>query len=111
LVFEYDGNIGWTIRNVGMGPALNVVVAQVKRDNDWSHPVRIPPLQKDGQMVLKWVFHVNSTGFGATYTDFENLPYSSTCRADLSKVFKGLRFGPFPESQIRRHWDDPPYFE
>jgi hypothetical protein len=69
------------------------------------------PLQKDGQIVLRWAHHVNTTGFGAIYTDFENLAYTSTCRADLSRMFDGLCFGPFPENQIRRHWDNPPYFE
>ena len=29
LVFEYSGDIGWSVRNVGNGPALNVLLAWI----------------------------------------------------------------------------------
>src|SRR6266404_1422855 len=97
LVFEYDGDNGWALRNVGAGPALNVVVAQKRVGGEWFNPVRVPPLSKDGKFVLLWLNHVNTTGLGATCTDTEQLPYTSTCGNDLSKTFKGALFGPWPE--------------
>jgi hypothetical protein len=109
LIFEYDGELGWILRNVGAGPALNVVVAQKRVGGDWFNPVRVPPLSKDGRFTLEWLNHVNSTGLGATYTDTEQLAYTSTCGNDLSKVAKGTLFGPWPEAQIGRHWNHPPY--
>lgn len=111
LVFEYDGNIGWTLKNVGAGPALNTIVAQKRVGGEWFNPVRVPPLAKDGHMVLTWLGHVNTTGLGATYSDFNGKPYTSTCGNDLSQVFDGTRFGPWPEAKIGRHWDHPTYAE
>lgn len=111
LVFEYDGNSGWMLRNVGIGPALNVLVAQRRGDGEWFNPVRVPPLSKDGKFVLQWLNHVNTTGLGATYTDTEQMPYTSTCGNDLSKTFEGTLFGPWPEPVIGRHWNQPLYDE
>ena len=109
LAFEYDGASGWILRNVGAGPALNVVVAQKWVSGEWFNPVRVPPLSKDGNFVLQWLDHVNSTGLGATYTDTEQMPYTSTCGNDLSQTFDGTLFGPWPEPKIGRHWNQPLY--
>src|SRR5688500_15333335 len=65
LVFDYDGVIGWRVRNIGVGPALNVIIAQKEVGGGWFNPVRIPPLAKDGDFVLSWCLHVNDTGLGA----------------------------------------------
>lgn len=111
LIFEYDGDSGWTLRNVGAGPALNVIVAQKRVAGEWFNPVRVPPLSKDGKFVLRWLNHVNSTGLGATYTDTEQLPYTSTCGNDLSETFDGTLFGPWPEPITGRHWNQPRYEE
>ncbi len=111
LIFEYDGDSGWILRNVGAGPALNVVVAQKRVGGKWFNPVRVPPLSKDGKFVLQWLNHVNTTGLGATYTDTEQLPYTSTCGNDLSQTFDGVLFGPWPEDQVGRHWSQPSYGE
>jgi hypothetical protein len=108
LVFEYEGNIGWTLRNVGAGPALNVVVAQKRGGGEWFKPVRVPPLSKDGKFTLQWLNHVNDTGLGATYTDTEQMSYTSSCGNDLSKTFDGTLFGPWPEPEIERHWNVRP---
>lgn len=109
LVFVYDGQTGWILRNIGGGPALNVLVAQKKVGAEWFNPVRVPPLAKDTELVLRWLDHVNTTGLGATYTDYEDRAYSSTCGNDLSRAFRGRRFGPWPEAIIGRGWNQPTY--
>ena len=111
LVFEYDGNIGWILRNVGTGPALNVIVAQKRPKEAWINPVRVPPLSKDSQMILKWLRHVNTTSLSTSYCDFEGKVYTSTYGSDLSKVFDGNRLEIWNEAEIHRHSDDPPYVE
>jgi hypothetical protein len=111
LVFEYDGSSGWTLRNIGGGPALNVVVAQKRIGGAWFNPVRVPPLAKDARVALSWLGHVNTTGLGATYTDFESRTYTSTCGNDLSKTSRGAGFGPWPEEDVGRHWNQPVYRE
>ena len=109
LVFAYDGKRGWVLRNVGSGPALNIIVAQKRIEGEWFNPVRVPPLAKDAEYVPKWLGHVNTTGLGATYTDAEGRTYSSTCGNDLSRVHEGVMFGPWEESQIGRDWSHPLY--
>jgi hypothetical protein len=44
LVFEYEGTRGWVLRNVGAGPALNVIVAQKRVGGSWFNPARVPPI-------------------------------------------------------------------
>ncbi|ADG14250.1 hypothetical protein BC1002_0142 [Paraburkholderia atlantica] len=107
LVFEYDGREGWILRNIGNGPAMNVIVAQRLKTAKWVNPIRVPPLAKDGSLVLQWLGHVNTTGLGATYDDSENTKYTSTCRQDLTRVESGEKFGPWPDGEIGRHWDNP----
>ena len=39
----------WSVRNVGNGPALDVLIARRTDDqSDWTYPVRIAPVSKDG---------------------------------------------------------------
>lgn len=104
LVFEYTQQEGWSIRNVGTGPALNVLVAGKDEGSDWRSPVRIPPLQRDGRFLLSWIGHPNIRTLGASYTDIEDRPYSSSCTDDLSKVYEGNRLKRWPESQVTAHW-------
>jgi hypothetical protein len=110
-VFVYDGNIGWIIGNVGGGPAMNVIVAQVKGKEPWFNPVRIPPLAKDKVFIPLWLHHVNSTGLGCIYTDFEDRFYTSTCRGDNSLTFRGRRFGPWKKEETGIYWNHPKYQE
>jgi len=107
LVFIYDERYGWSLKNVGNGPALNIIVAQKK--GDWFNPVRIPPLSTNSEFTMKWLGHVNDTSLGANYTDFDNRIYSATCSNDLSKVYKGLTLRKWNEKEIGRHWNHPLY--
>ena len=112
LVFEYDGRRGWLVRNVGNGPALNVVVAQKHVSGasrgEWFSPVRVPPLSRDGEFSLEWLQHDNARGLGATYDDFlasgeGGQTYTTTCGNDLSSVARGRRFE-LAETEILAHW-------
>ena len=107
LVILYSKE-GWIIRNIGSGPALNIIVAQRKGEL-WFNPVRIPPLAKDGELILRWLDSVNDTSLGANYFDFQTRPYSAFCSNDLSKVFHRLIIPGWEESQIDRYWKDHRY--
>jgi hypothetical protein len=102
LVFEYSPREGWKVSNIGSGPALNVI-AQRHLDN-WTTPVRIPPLSKDGSTALIWCLHDNVHGLGAIYEDVGGRKYTSTCGKDLSRAFVGHLFGPWDEDKIGKHW-------
>jgi hypothetical protein len=109
LAFVYDHESGWLLQNIGNGPALNVIVAQKEVGGQWFNPVRVPPVSKDGTFVCRWLGHVNTTGLGATYTDFEGRPYSSVSGNDLSRTFEGHKLPVWEESEVGRHWDHPIY--
>jgi hypothetical protein len=111
LAFVYNGESGWHLRNVGSGPALNVTVAQKNvKNREWFNPVRVPPLEEESRFHLKWLGHVNDTGLGVVYEDFQGRTYSSTCGNDLSCVFRGRGEIPkWEEQEIGRHWRQPLY--
>jgi hypothetical protein len=107
LVFVYDQSAGWVVRNIGNGPAMNVIIAQKGEAAPWVKPVRIPPLATNSEFVLAWLDH-NVYGLGATYMDFTGRPYTSTCVNDLSETTAGRAFGPWRDSEIERHWNARP---
>jgi hypothetical protein len=108
LVFVYDGRKGWMLKNIGKGPALNIIVAQKKHET-WFNPVRIPPLSPDSEFFLQWLGHVNDTGLGANYNDFNDKQYSSTCGNDLSQVYDKPTLQTWSENEIGRHWNHSVY--
>jgi len=94
----------WVLQNVGNGPALNVLVAQ-RQDGKWFNPVIVPPLSVDSSYPLKWLGRVNSTGLGATYSDFENTLYTSTTGGERSRTYVGNRLPTWSDREVRRHWE------
>lgn len=109
LVFVDDPDIGcWVLRNVGNGPALNVLVAQ-RRNGQWFNPVKLPPLARDATFPLGWLGRVNDTGLGATFFDFEGSAYTSTLGEEVVKTYAGQRLPIWPDSDVERHWQATPY--
>lgn len=108
LVFvdEGDGKC-WAVRNVGNGPALNVLVAERSRMKGvWFNPVRLPPLGKDASFALTWLGRQNSYGLAATYSDFEDRRYTTTTGGEYSRTYEGDRLPPWgDEREIKRYWE------
>lgn len=48
LTIAYQSDAGWSLTNVGNGPALNVIVARRETEGKWFDPVRVPPLALAG---------------------------------------------------------------
>jgi hypothetical protein len=109
LVFVYDRADGWTVQNIGSGPALNVIVATHEAVADeksfhcWMNPTRIAPLKKDGGFNLHWIGHDNVRALGATCEDIWDRPYSTTCAKDLNRVKPG-RIRRWAEGEIVQEW-------
>lgn len=72
LVFVYDSNEHWLLRNVGNGPALNITFATKARhdDREWQNPTRIPPIAKDAEFRLSWLGDDDYAVLAASYEDF-----------------------------------------
>lgn len=107
LVFLYDTEKGWHIRNVGGGPALNVLVVRRQSPEGWRSPVRIPPVSNGDVFQLKWMKHTNTDQLGASYDDFEGRAYSSICRKDLTTIEERNVLPVFAPEMIRAHWQIP----
>lgn len=109
LVFVYESG-NWVLRNVGNGPALNVLVAQ--RDTEkktWYDPVLVPPFAKDTSLSMDWVDARAVFGLGATYEDFEGRLYTSTLGGETSHTYDRDRLPTWKRigkgHEVWRYWD------
>lgn len=99
LVAEYNESNGWSIRNIGNGPALNVLVAQKRIKGGWFN------IGQDDQFHLKWLGHFNDSGLGISYQDFNSKKYSSTISNDLTNTFSKDILPSWEESDIGKFWN------
>jgi len=85
LVFERTQD-GWIIKNVGNGPALNLVFAAGDGAR-WLDPYKVPSISKDGSYQLKNL--KAGARLGVAYFDFDQNLYSSECTAYIMKLRSG----------------------
>jgi hypothetical protein len=107
LVFQYDSTEGWLLQNVGNGPAIDVVVAERLPGHQWAHPVRIPPLSRDGRFRLRWLDHTNVTQLGVACSDADGQHYSSVCARDRTTIQRGRCMPTWSDDEIGVHWNPP----
>jgi hypothetical protein len=105
LVFVDDPSEDtWVLRNVGNGPALNVLVAQ-REGGRWFNPVLVPPVGTDSSFPLRWLGRANTSGLGATYADFEDRGYTSTLGGERSHTYERNRLPHWDDTEVRRYWE------
>jgi hypothetical protein len=104
LIISFSSDSGWKLRNVGNGPALNILVAQRREAGAWFGPVRVPALAAGDQVALFWLRFTNVRWLGATYTDIDGRQYSSRTSDDLTVIADGDIFPDWTDRQICRHW-------
>ena len=109
LVFEYSRESGWVLRNVGRGPALNVVIHHRPKGGEWFKPVRVPPIGAQESFVGSWLGHVNTLALGASYADVDGRMYSSVTASDLTTTYTRYVFPKWRNDQIGRHWAPPKF--
>ena len=103
LVFVYS-QTGWSLRNVGSGPALNVLVAhKIPRDTQWQKPTRVYPIRANDEVKIAWVGH-GPQALGVTYQDANNVVYTSICEDDLTKLYERNELSNWDEAEIIRVW-------
>jgi len=87
------GKARWFLRNVGNGPAINIVVAKRPKDDKWQKHSRVPTLAPG------YLFPIDFGGLEiqCDYYDIDNRPYSSRCR-DWETTFPKMKIEPLLES-------------
>ena len=105
LVLAYDPKNGWEIRNIGNGPAINIMVShQEHGETKWIKPTRIYPISKDGKVHLKWVGY-NPNKIAVTYSDIHKNNYTSITNDDLTEIKNGNKLPSWQEDEIIRIWE------
>ena len=109
LVFVYDADNGWTVTNIGNGPALNVIFAQKKKGmtfgkGKWIGQTRLPPIAVGGEYVLDWTDHDEDQYFGACYKDIDERRYHTVCGDDHNHVRTGFEKRLILDNESVGHW-------
>jgi hypothetical protein len=107
LIFVWEADAQqWVLRNIGLGPALDVVAAQKVR-GEWTSALRLPELAVGGSAVIPhpWVLWASNPGLGVRYRSVTDEPYSTRTGDDWSQPREG--WSEFPErlwQDIEPHW-------
>ena len=105
LVFVYADSTGWAIKNVGSGPALNIVVAdQTPPATEWERPTRLYPLAEGQRVLLPWVGQ-NPDKLAVVYQDVHNRDYTSVVDQDLTIIHRDRVLPEWPDDAIARVWE------
>ena len=94
---------------------MNLVVYVRGRTTKWLHPVSVPSLREGSDFKLSWVGSLNAWMLGATYSDYEDRPYTTASQHDRVRLLSGHVLGEFeepnkdylPGSRMPRHWNAP----
>lgn len=107
LVFEYDVNAGWMVRNCGNGPAVNVLLMFKGdcSDSEWLFPLRIPAVGSGSDFELSSIGHINVRTLGAWYEDFSGSVYWTESTDDKNTFRSGRRYPALNEADVKRAWD------
>lgn len=104
LVFEYDIEIGWMVRNCGNGPAVNILLMFKGDRSEWLFPLRIPAVSSGSDFGLSSIGHINVRTLGAWYEDFSGDVYSTASTDDKNVLRSGQRYPTLEEADVKRAW-------
>ncbi len=105
LVFQYDGIAGWSVKNVGNGPAVNVIVVSSLEGAAWSNPVRTPPIASGGEIPLPWLESPDLEKLGTVYSGIRGTSYNTVCDDDLNTFDKPNALPNWPASGATAMWE------
>jgi hypothetical protein len=105
LTLTYQNDSGWTLNNIGNGPALNIIVSQKPKGGTWETPVRVAPLATGGHILLQWLHNTSVKSLGVSYTDIDGRRYSSLTTEDLTDIQAGSIFPNWRPAEIHKQWE------
>jgi len=105
LVFVYDVQSGWSVKNVGRGPALDPEVAYREHGSDrWVKPTRLYPLGSGDRAPLSWV-GANPDTIVIYYRDVHGSIYRSLVDDDRTTISESPQPKPWTRSDVLRQWE------
>ena len=84
LVFTLGSDRVWMMKNIGRGPAMDVLVGEQTEDGIWTQVIRCNPIAAGEATSLPWLEY--AWELAATYRDVDNRDYTSRCRDHLNKT-------------------------
>lgn len=79
LVFKSEGNY-WNVKNIGHGPAINILISFSMTDNEWQRPVLLYSLMTGEDKNLIWF--TKAYQIRAVYDDLYDHTLTSTMQND-----------------------------
>jgi hypothetical protein len=105
LVFVYDPEDGWLLRNVGNGPALDPIVSHTEHGSEkWIMPTRIYPIEINARVHLPWLRH-NPDKIVVYYNDVHGRSYRSFVDEDRTQIDSGDFEAVWSPDKVRRVWE------
>jgi len=117
LILLYSNTHGWKIKNIGNGPALNIVIAHTTNalenktpegktlpSGNWKCPTRLYPLPRDGEIAIPWVGS-NPDKIAVRYFDIHDNQYTSVTDDDLTKIYEVSILPLWKEREIKPLWE------
>ncbi len=102
LVFCFNSGFGWSVKNIGNGPALNIIFALLNTDDQWVSPEGIPSLAVNGEFVFgSFKTQIKIIGWGCLYSDISERSYSSIQKGNKAKIVTGSLFPAWDCDEIR----------
>jgi len=71
LVFVYDITTNqWYLRNIGNGPAVNIISFALLTKNEICHPISHPGIGREKEIKLFWLGNFVTPNWGVSYSDY-----------------------------------------
>ncbi len=98
LIFSMVSTFRWELRNVGSGPAINVLVADIRSDGETESTTNCYPVSPGAAIDLHWIQAGNE--LAARYKDIYGVEHNCVCRSNTNDIDeRNLRIDWLPDTQ------------
>ena len=94
IVFNRSGQRPWKLKNVGNGPALNVLVSGGTKEKVWNetNTILLSAVGSNEEVALEWLTKKDTGALCAIYKDVAEREYTSECVGNRNSVDDGNKY-------------------